>query len=378
MQIVSLSSSSHIAPVRSQVKVDITCIGALWRFNSAGVFDDLAGVWSGCGRPLVGEDVGTEGPGRSSCARHSVGVDEVLRIGKGPLSFDVCLRRYGNVSMLKKAPGAILEAVTVKAERCSAHVSAENRASRRKFCESPVQRRSSWTRPLRTISLRGRSDEYVYGPSGVPIEQVSESSGAATYLYTDQLGSVTMEADQSGSVIGTQSYNPYGTLASSTGTDSTPFGFAGGYTDPTGLIYLINRYYDPATGQFVSVDPIVQTTQQSYAYAADNPVNVDDPLGLAGKCKKVIGGVLMWVSCAIVPPKFPPAPPEFPPPTAPPTPVVVVTIPPSKRKNPCPPTKKPPTTTPPPQCYPFGPGPQHLACGPGPEIPMPLPGGGVI
>jgi RHS repeat-associated protein len=31
-----------------------------------------------------------------------------------------------------------------------------------------------------------------------------------------------------------------------------PFGFAGGYTDPTDLIYLIHRYYDPSTGQFIS------------------------------------------------------------------------------------------------------------------------------
>ena len=44
-------------------------------------------------------------------------------------------------------------------------------------------------------------------------------------------------------------------------TASTPFGYAGGYTDPTGLIYLINRYYDPATGQFLSVDPEIDQTR---------------------------------------------------------------------------------------------------------------------
>ncbi len=137
---------------------------------------------------------------------------------------------------------------------------------------------------------------YIYGPSGVPIEQVSQSTGAATYLFSDQLGSVVMEADQNGNVVATQSYSPYGTLASSTGTDPTPFGFAGGYTDPSGLIYFINRYYDPATGQFLSVDPAISQTQQPYSYTNGNPVNTADPLGLSsllcieGFCRPGING----------------------------------------------------------------------------------------
>ena len=40
------------------------------------------------------------------------------------------------------------------------------------------------------------------------------------------------------------------------------------------------RYYDPATGQFLTRDPLVDATGQPYAYAADNPVNFADPLGL--------------------------------------------------------------------------------------------------
>ena len=131
---------------------------------------------------------------------------------------------------------------------------------------------------------------YIYGPSGTPIEQISESSAVLTYLYSDQLGSVVMEADGSGNVVGTQSYSPYGTLASSTGNDPTPFGFAGGYTDPTGLIYLINRYYDPMTGQFVSVDPQVQSTGQAYSYAGDNPINAVDPIGLNPACPNQLPG----------------------------------------------------------------------------------------
>jgi uncharacterized protein RhaS with RHS repeats len=43
---------------------------------------------------------------------------------------------------------------------------------------------------------------------------------------------------------------------------------------------LVDRYYDPATDQFLSVDPLVAETGQPYAYTADDPVNGTDPLGL--------------------------------------------------------------------------------------------------
>ena len=41
----------------------------------------------------------------------------------------------------------------------------------------------------------------------------------------------------------------------------------------------VNRYYDPATAQFVSVDPAVATTGAPYYYASDDPVNDTDPNG---------------------------------------------------------------------------------------------------
>jgi hypothetical protein len=41
----------------------------------------------------------------------------------------------------------------------------------------------------------------------------------------------------------------------------------------------INRYYDPATGEFISVDPDVAVTGQPYAYASDDPVDITDPTG---------------------------------------------------------------------------------------------------
>ena len=44
----------------------------------------------------------------------------------------------------------------------------------------------------------------------------------------------------------------------------------------------VARYYDPATGQFLSIDPLVAWTQAPYSYVANDPLNAVDPFGLWG------------------------------------------------------------------------------------------------
>jgi RHS repeat-associated protein len=43
---------------------------------------------------------------------------------------------------------------------------------------------------------------------------------------------------------------------------------------------LVDRYYDPTTDQFLSVDPDLAETGQPYAFTGDDPLNKTDPLGL--------------------------------------------------------------------------------------------------
>jgi len=43
---------------------------------------------------------------------------------------------------------------------------------------------------------------------------------------------------------------------------------------------VINRYYDPATGQFMSVDPLVGLTGAAYSYCGADPFNASDPMGM--------------------------------------------------------------------------------------------------
>lgn len=51
------------------------------------------------------------------------------------------------------------------------------------------------------------------------------------------------------------------------------------------MIYLIDRYYDPSTDQFLSVDPDLADTGQPYAFTGDDPLNATDPLGLKPNSK---------------------------------------------------------------------------------------------
>lgn len=128
------------------------------------------------------------------------------------------------------------------------------------------------------LLLNDGSNSYIYGPAGLPVEQVL-SSGSAFYLHHDQQGSTRLITGSTGAIEEKCSYGAYGTSICE-GIVAAPLGFDAQYTSSdTGLIYLRARSYDPATGQFLSVDPLVAETRAPYTYAADDPVNESDPTG---------------------------------------------------------------------------------------------------
>jgi RHS repeat-associated protein len=129
------------------------------------------------------------------------------------------------------------------------------------------------------LTLSDGANSYIYGPDGLPIEQVA-TNGTTLYYQHDQLGSTRLLTNSTGGVAGTATYDPYGKPLTTTGT-TTPIGYAGQYTDPeTGLSYMRARYYDPATAQFLTVDPLVDQTAAPYTYTGDNPITNTDPTGL--------------------------------------------------------------------------------------------------
>lgn len=118
---------------------------------------------------------------------------------------------------------------------------------------------------------------------------LAQTGGTVTYVYTDPQGTPLAEADASGNITATFEYTPYGTYApqgtSTPGPAPKGPGYTGHVNDPdTSLVYMQARYYDPATGRFLSTDPkeVVAGsafTFSRYAYANDNPVVNLDPDG---------------------------------------------------------------------------------------------------
>ena len=144
------------------------------------------------------------------------------------------------------------------------------------------------------LILNDGTNSYIYGPGGLPVEQINNTTGIVTYLHHDQQGSTRLLTGSTGKSEATFTYDSYGNQTGHTGTATTPLGYDGQLTSSdTGLIYLRARTYDPATAQFLSSDPLKAVTGEPYAYGGDNPLNHGDPTGL-DFLEEVGEGVAGW------------------------------------------------------------------------------------
>lgn len=152
------------------------------------------------------------------------------------------------------------------------------------------------------LLLSDGSTNYIYGPQGEPIEHI-DAEEEPTYYHHDQLGSTRLLSDAEGEPSATFTYDAYGSLKGSTGPQTTPLGYAGQYTlSQSGLQYLRARFYDPATAQFLTRDPLETTTREPYAYAFDNPLNATDPSGhMAGAAAGCVAGEVAMPAGGCVP-----------------------------------------------------------------------------
>ena len=128
--------------------------------------------------------------------------------------------------------------------------------------------------------LRDGSNTYLYGLGRIAQQNVV----GRQYYQPDALGSVRQLVNAAGTVIQPRSYEPFGKQLSAAGNPLTKYAFTGEWQDPTGLIFLRARYYDPVTGRFTSKDPVqgslsLPGTLNPYTYAVNNPLRYTDPSG---------------------------------------------------------------------------------------------------
>ena len=109
------------------------------------------------------------------------------------------------------------------------------------------------------LMLTDGTIDYFYDDSGAPIEQIA-ADGTTLYYQHDQYGSTRLLTDAAGAVVATYTYSAHGRVTSRTGIADSPLRWNGLYQDATGLYYLRARHYDPATTQFMTVDPRLALT----------------------------------------------------------------------------------------------------------------------
>ncbi|HVJ61793.1 MAG TPA: RHS repeat-associated core domain-containing protein, partial [Tahibacter sp.] len=116
-------------------------------------------------------------------------------------------------------------------------------------------------------------------------ELFNEVVTTVTYYHTDALGSPAAETNSSGGIVKRSRYEPYG--APTTGVFENGPGYTGHMTDSLSrLSYMQQRYYDPALGRFLSVDPVASGRNGNdnfnrYWYGNNTPYKFIDPDGRA-------------------------------------------------------------------------------------------------
>jgi RHS repeat-associated protein len=219
------------------------------------------------------------------------------------------------------------------------------------------------------------------GPTGTLYLQgralIGEYRGGWTYPLRDGEGSVRQEVDGDGDVVLARSYKPFGGILEERGRYETAFGFLGAQLDHiSGLLYAGGRYYDPATGRYLTpvrgFDPYRPRTLNPYVPLQEPALWLLAPVGvvvaLLGRKRwrkygywllvlMVVGmGASMLLAGCGPQPTPTPVPPTFPPPL-PPTPPSP-TPPPSPSPSPAPLPSPGPTLPPlPPTCMPMPPTP---------------------
>ncbi|MFF0437485.1 polymorphic toxin-type HINT domain-containing protein [Streptomyces sp. NPDC004327] len=132
---------------------------------------------------------------------------------------------------------------------------------------------------------------YTAGDTAIAVRTNQSGTGQLQFLAGDHHGTQSLAVTSDTTQKVTKRYmTPFGAeRGGSIGTWPTDKGFLNKTADKTtGLTHIGAREYDPAIGQFISVDPLLSTDQHQslngYAYANQHPTTTSDPTGLREMC----------------------------------------------------------------------------------------------
>ncbi|TDV56088.1 RHS repeat-associated protein [Actinophytocola oryzae] len=163
---------------------------------------------------------------------------------------------------------------------------AGNRLLRRDATGSTLYLGGQELRVTRATGAKSATRYYAYGDQTVAMR---DSSGL-TWLAADDQGTAQTAINSTTMKVTRRRQTPFGGSRGPAVTFPGEKGFVGGTNDPTGLVHLGAREYDPVLGRFLSVDPQLSLgdpqMMNGYTYADDSPVTKSDPSGNAPICNK--------------------------------------------------------------------------------------------
>ena len=104
------------------------------------------------------------------------------------------------------------------------------------------------------------------------------------FELADPLGTGLVMLDDEGNRVRHQVFTPFGRVHDEVGAGLRTY-YAGHRRDEaSGMFYMQARWFDPGSGRFLSVDPLIRTaavpqSANPYSYIENNPVNGVDPSG---------------------------------------------------------------------------------------------------